>query len=205
MGARDPVTPETAETFRGRMYGREIASRDGCRTGTMPSVHDWPTRAEGSTPSPTLVAAMLALGVLATERVPLWAAHWLADGRDGAALGELAGLHGDDPHEVRDLLPAALAECDVNVPDTDTATAMELFTHLARLYAAGRASERWIATEVERLMERTGYADGLLELPMGQLAYVADEWAGDWGRVDARLRDVVRQACHDQLRLAADG
>jgi hypothetical protein len=47
--------------------------------------------------------AWLILGTLPTERVPLWAAHCIAVGYDGQALAELAGLQGDDPHEVRDL------------------------------------------------------------------------------------------------------
>ena len=67
--------------------------------------------------APRLVAAWLELDTLPTERVPLWAAHWLTAGHDGEALAELAGLHGDDPYEVRDLLPSALAECGVMTPD----------------------------------------------------------------------------------------
>ncbi len=46
-------------------------------------------------PTPRLVAAWLVVGGLATESVPLWAAHWLAQGQDGEALRELAGLHGE--------------------------------------------------------------------------------------------------------------
>jgi hypothetical protein len=42
------------------------------------------------------------------ERIPWWAAQWLVDGRDGAALRELAGLDGRDVRAVRDLLPAVL-------------------------------------------------------------------------------------------------
>ncbi|HEU0101278.1 MAG TPA: hypothetical protein VFR07_03080 [Mycobacteriales bacterium] len=61
-------------------------------------------------PSPELVAAWAALGILRFERVPLWAACWLADGLDGEALGELAGLSGADVQAVRELLPRALAE-----------------------------------------------------------------------------------------------
>ena len=45
------------------------------------------------------------LGVLPTEKVPLWAAYWIAGGRDGEALIYLAGLPGDDPREVYDALP----------------------------------------------------------------------------------------------------
>ena len=83
---------------------------------------DWPADAEAGIPSPELVAAWLELDTLPTERVPLWAAHWLAAGHDGEALAEIAGLHGDDPHDVRDLLPSALAECGVTTPDFATAT-----------------------------------------------------------------------------------
>lgn len=38
----------------------------------------------------------------------MWAAHWLVAGYDGEHLVSLAGLHGDDPHDVRDALPGAL-------------------------------------------------------------------------------------------------
>src|SRR5581483_501198 len=103
----------------------------------MTCVHDWPD-VTGYLPSPMLVAAWLTLGMLPTERIPLWAAHWLADGHDGPALVQLAGLHGDDPHEVRDLLPAALADCGVTTPPSDAAAGMEAFTRLAQLQVEGR-------------------------------------------------------------------
>jgi hypothetical protein len=66
-----------------------------------------PFRLDGGVPSPEIVAAWTQLWLLPTERVPLWAAHWLVAGYDGEHLAYLAGLHGDDPHEVRDALPAA--------------------------------------------------------------------------------------------------
>lgn len=56
-------------------------------------------------PSPLQVASWERLGVLPTEKVPLWAAYWIAGGRDGEALIYLAGLPGDDPREVYDALP----------------------------------------------------------------------------------------------------
>ena len=49
------------------------------------------------------------------------AAFWLASGHDGTALVDLAGPHGDDPHEVRDLLPAALADYGAVAPTADAA------------------------------------------------------------------------------------
>jgi hypothetical protein len=79
------------------------------------------------------------LDTLPTERVPLWAAHWIADGRDGEALRRLAGLSGNDPHDVRDLLGNALRECGVDDRDISPgasakrAAAMEAFTAVAQL------------------------------------------------------------------------
>src|SRR5690348_6995221 len=75
----------------------------------MDIVHDWPGRAVDEIPSPALVAAWLALDMVPTEKIPRWAAFGLADGHDGNGLVDLAGLRGDDPHEVRDVLAAALA------------------------------------------------------------------------------------------------
>ena len=68
-------------------------------------------------PSPQIVAAWTQLGLLPTEKVPLWAAHWLVAGYDGECLVSLAGLHGDDPHDVRDVLPGALLDCGVTIPN----------------------------------------------------------------------------------------
>ncbi|GAA4465875.1 hypothetical protein GCM10023170_075900 [Phytohabitans houttuyneae] len=154
-------------------------------------------------PSPTLVAAWLTLDMVPAERIPRWAAFWLVDGCDGPALIELAGLHGDDPREVRDLLPAALAECRVAVPAAEAAAAMETFTHLAQLCVEGRAGERWIVDKVAEILRRSGYANEVIALPLGQLYDLDDEWGAGWGRTDAELRTVTRQACDDQLRLAA--
>jgi hypothetical protein len=166
-------------------------------------VHDWPAPTDGGVPSPTLVAAWLTLGTLPVERIPRWAAFWLVDGYDGPALVELAGLHGDDPREVRDLLPAALADCNVAVPATDAAAAMEAFTHLAKLCIDGKAGERWIVDKVAEIISRSSYADSVISLPLGQLYDLDDEWGYGWGHTDADLRAVTREACHDQLRLAA--
>jgi hypothetical protein len=53
------------------------------------------------------------LGILPTESVPLWAAHWLVLGHDGDTIAELAGLSGQDKRAVNDLLPVALEEAGV--------------------------------------------------------------------------------------------
>jgi hypothetical protein len=83
-------------------------------------------------PSPAQVASWERRGVLPADKVPLWAAYWIAAGHDGQALIYLAGLHGDDPREVHDALPQALRDCGVELPDPGTGAAAAAFTDLAR-------------------------------------------------------------------------
>ena len=78
-----------------RLALRRRGDHDACMS-------DLPTSALSEVPSPVLVASWERLGLLATDRVPMWAAYWIAGGRDGQALRYLAGLHGDDPREVHD-------------------------------------------------------------------------------------------------------
>jgi hypothetical protein len=69
-------------------------------------MHDWPATASGEIPSPRLIAAWARLDIVPSERLPLWAAHWLAAGNDAEALRTLAGLSAtDDPRDIRDILP----------------------------------------------------------------------------------------------------
>jgi hypothetical protein len=165
-------------------------------------MHDWPVPESAGVPSPTLVAAWLTLDTLATERIPLFAAHWLASGYDRHALAELAGLDGDDPHDVRDVLADALADCRVTIPTSDAAAAMTAFSGLARLQVEGRAGERWIVDKVTEIVARSGYSAGVLALPLGSLFGLDDEWSAGWGRSDRELAAVVREACREQLRVA---
>jgi hypothetical protein len=150
-----------------------------------------------------LVAAWLALDTLPTESIPLFASYWLAGGHDGRALAELAGLHGDDPHEVRDLLPEALADCGVGVMSSDEAAALTAFTALARLQSDGLAGERWIVDKVTEVVARTDYSTKVTGLPLGSLFGLDDEWGAGWGRSEAELAARVREACAEQLQLAA--
>jgi hypothetical protein len=80
---------------------------------------------------------------------------------------------------------------------------METFTNLAQLYADGKASERWIVDKVSEVLARSSYANSVIALPLGRLYGLDDEWGAGWGRTDTELRAVTRQACLDQLRLAA--
>ena len=60
-------------------------------------IHDWPFQADDWIPSPELVAVWAKLGMIPSERVPLWAAHWLVAGHDGehAVYTDLARMHLD--------------------------------------------------------------------------------------------------------------
>jgi hypothetical protein len=122
-----------------------------------------------------------------TERIPQWAAFWLVDGYDGAALVDLAGLHGDDPREVRDLLPAAPADCGVTPPTADAAAAMEAFTNLAQLYIDGKASARWIVDKVSETLTPLRPSQQRHRPSLGQLSGLDGEWGAGWdGRSDQK-------------------
>ena len=111
-------------------------------------MHDWPIPESDEIPTPKLVAAWVTLDIIPTERIPLWAAHWLVQGYDGDTLRTLAGLSGTDPHDVHDALPAALADCAAPIPDSDAAAAQVAFIKLARMHADNRATERWVLDKV---------------------------------------------------------
>jgi hypothetical protein len=119
-------------------------------------VTDWPSRVSGGVPSPEIVASWAQLGLLPTEKVPLWAAYWLVAGYDGEHLVHLAGLHGDDPHDVRDALPAALLDCGVAMPESDLAAATVVFTHLARMHVDGLAGPQWVGQKTEEVTPAGG-------------------------------------------------
>ncbi|QWF79986.1 hypothetical protein [Amycolatopsis sp. CA-230715] len=151
-------------------------------------------------PSPELVAAGAAVGLIHVERVPLWAAHWLAGGLgDSDALVVLAALDGTDGDEVRAVLPQALASCGVTPPDTVAEAADVLFTHFARLFADGLVDEREVAERVGEIALKTSYDDGLVRLPLGRTSLFADEWGEHWGQDETVLAAEIRRACAAQL------
>ena len=155
---------------------------------------------DGVTPAPELAAAWLVLDMVPTERVPWWAAEWLAEGRDGPALRELAGLGARDSHEIRELLSAALAEAGAAVPDSPSAAAEIWFSQTACLYEAGQVDERWVACVIDQVVRASDYDSAVYELPLGGLYGVNDEWEGGWGRSEAELRTMIRVGCRDQIR-----
>jgi hypothetical protein len=153
---------------------------------------------DGATPTPELVAAWLVLDDLRAESVPMWAANWLVQGYDGAALAELAGLSGQDTREVRDLLPAALAEAGVSPMSSKHAAVKLAFDHIANMHLSGRARWTWVVNQVVELIYATGYASESFEQPLGQLYGIDDEAGEPWSRTDDELAQIVRQACLDQ-------
>ena len=155
------------------------------------------------TPMPEWVAAWLALHDLPTEEVPMWAAWWLVEGFDGPHLRLLAGLPGDDPFEVRAVLPDALAEMGVEVPDAFAATRV-VFEGLAARCLSGRLSEREVAQAVWRVYVDRDYASEVWDEPLGVVGAMDDEWDAGWGRGDRQLRQAVRKACEAQLRRGDD-
>jgi hypothetical protein len=163
-------------------------------------VTDWPYPPGDRVPSPETVAALAQLGLLAIEKVPLWAAYWLVAGYEGEHLVQLAGLHGDDPHEVRDALPAALQDCGVAAPGFGLAAAAVVFMQFARMHLDGMAGPLWVGQKVEEVLIKSGYQKAVMSLPLGRLYGVADEWGAGWGRTNEQLAKAVRDACEEQLR-----
>jgi hypothetical protein len=164
------------------------------------TVSESSTSAVPEVPPPLLVASWEWLGLLPTDRVPLWAAHWIVGGHDGPALVYLAGLHGDDPREVHDALPEALLDCGVEMPDSDVAAANVAFTHTARLHVDRLIDPRWVLDQVGQIVARSEYSVSVMDLPLGGLFGVDDEWGAGWGRSTVELAEVVGDACEEQLR-----
>ncbi|KAB2352222.1 hypothetical protein [Actinomadura rudentiformis] len=154
-------------------------------------------------PSPRLVAAWLKIDNLAAERVPLWAAHWIADGHDGEALRTLAGLDGSDTREVRDVLPAALNDARAPIPDDLRSAVNAVYDDLAALHLADQVDAEWLIAQVEQFMVSSDWHDAYHEPPLGSLYGLHDEWEAGWGRPRNELAALVRQACMEQVGQAS--
>ncbi|MFC5263527.1 hypothetical protein ACFPJ1_15545 [Kribbella qitaiheensis] len=156
---------------------------------------------EGETPTPALVAAWVVMDVLRAECVPMWAANWLVQGYDGESLAELAGLSGQDTREVRDLLPAALADTGVAHLSSRQAALKVTYDHIARMHLSGRVRWAWVVNQVAGLVIDNGYASEVFEQPLGELWAIDDEPGEPWSRTDDELAGIVRQACIEQVQL----
>lgn len=153
----------------------------------------------GDIPTPRVIAASVALGIVDSRQVPLWAAYWLVDGYDGEALRVLAGFSGNDAGEVHDILPDALAECGVQIFDSVSAAAEVRFTDLARMYDEGRAGAVWVISKVEEILDIFDNEPDVVDLPLGALYGLSCEWETGWGRTEQQLVVEVEQACAAQL------
>ena len=87
----------------------------------------------------------------------------------------------------------------VEMPDSDAAAAMVVFTYIARLHVDGMAGPQWVTQQVVRIVVASGLSDSVMDLPLGGLYFVDDGWDG-WFRPVEELAAVVREACKEQLR-----
>ncbi len=154
---------------------------------------------DGETPTPALVAAWLALDTLWAESVPRWAADWLVQGYDGQSLAELAGLSGRDTREVRDLLPAALADAGVDTLSARQAAFKVAYDHIATMHLTGRVRWTWAVNQVASLVIDTGYTPEAFEQPLGDLWGIDDDLSEPWSRTEDERARIVRLACIEQV------
>ncbi|WP_370935958.1 hypothetical protein [Amycolatopsis sp. cg13] len=149
-------------------------------------------------PTPSVAAAWIALDLSPTNDLPLWAAHWLAEGEDGEHLRRLAGLSRTEPREINDVQRAALADCHTPIP-TPVDAAQAAFTHLARMLLNGRLTERALLNDLHTIIVRTNYADSVVKLPLAQAWMLDEEWDQDWGRTEEQIKEAIHSACNAQL------
>ncbi|MFF1822143.1 hypothetical protein ACFVWG_32850 [Kribbella sp. NPDC058245] len=155
---------------------------------------------DGETPTPALVAAWLALDTLRAESVSMWAANWLVQGYGGDSLAELAGLSGRDTREVRDLLPAALADAGLTPLSSRQAALKVAYDHIANMHLSGRVRWTWVVNQIVGLVISNRYASEVFEQPLGDLWGIDDEPGEPWSRTDDELAGIVRRACVEQVQ-----
>jgi hypothetical protein len=158
------------------------------------------TSSDEETPPPAVVAAWLVMNTLRAESVPMWAASWLVEGYDGEALAELAGLSGRDTREVRDLLPAALADAGVDFLPSRDAGLKVAYDYIATMHLSGRGAWFWAINQVQGLVIANDYAPAAFEYPLGDFWSVYDELGEPWARTEDELAQFVHQTCSEQLR-----
>ena len=127
-------------------------------------------------------------------------ANWLVEGYDGESLAELAGLSGRDTREVRDLLPAALADAGVAPLSSRQAALKVAYDHIANMHLSGRVRWTWVVNQVVELVIGNGYASEVFEQPLGALWGIDDELGDPWSRTEDELAGIVRRACIEQVQ-----
>ncbi|MBO0514192.1 hypothetical protein [Streptomyces beijiangensis] len=118
---------------------------------------------------------------------------------DSKGLREMAGLNGRDTRAPADLLPTVMAEMGVDpLPGTLEAVTM-VFQNIAADCLTGRLDERAVVQQVQEIVISHDYASEIIDLPLGLLYGLDDEWQGGWGATVEQLRATVRARCTDQL------
>jgi hypothetical protein len=86
------------------------------------------------------------------------------------------------------------------VPGTKAAAAAVAFTDLASTYLSSRASEEWLLQKVYDLITRSACLIEVMDLPLGELFGIHDEWDAGWGRTKEALVVAIRKACEAQIQ-----
>jgi hypothetical protein len=151
---------------------------------------------------PDQIATLAALGLYPVERLPWWAADLLARGFTGDAVAELAGLDGQDPLAVRDVLPAVWAELGVRTPPDPLTAARRALDTLARQYLAGTISREDLLTWSVRVRIAVRDDASVNDSPFGDLEFdtlllddLLENGTIDQDRYEAELDREVRLAC----------
>jgi hypothetical protein len=108
-------------------------------------------------------------------------------------------LNDRDPLAIHDVVVEALAETGTIAPVEDRAAARTVFLDLGRQFEGRRLSELGVVRAVDQVLAKVMYSSPVMLLPLGQLYRLDDEWAGGWGRTEAELKAIVREACQEQL------
>jgi hypothetical protein len=147
-------------------------------------------------PTREYAAALWVLGVLPVDRVPWWAAEWLARGDDTDAIAELAGLNAQYPREIHDLLPAVFPA----PPDLNAAFGTVL-TRIARRYLAGELTARHVVDEVRELDTSDQPLSDVHYEAVDRVEYLADPRYGRWtpAQFADHIERTVRAACEAQV------
>ena len=132
---------------------------------------------------PLLAATLFHIGQIRDRDRPMLAAHWLAEGRDGEALLELASLSGPE-REVDELWPLALEELGVHLPVTGARAAM---AWAARRVLDGERDPRWL---VRALWPGQDVGE---DPQLDTLVYTVQDWLA-WLDRDGRSADPALRA-----------
>lgn len=140
---------------------------------------------------PLLAAELFERGRIHPHDRPMLAAHWLAEGRGGEALLDLASLRGHEP-EVSDLWPLALAELDVTLPITNARVAM---AWAAKRVVDGERDARWLV----RMLWLPEFAPVDEQSDFERLVLQLDDRLG-WSAPDLRSQQAVDVAIEAMAR-----